>query len=73
MSQRQRAGRRPASQVDRARFLAVVAAETGQTVERVAEDIRQAVKLGWLVETPDGWQAALPVAVADPDWTGPVT
>lgn len=73
MSRRQRTGRRGATPQDRMRFLAAVAAETGQTVEQVAHHMRRAVEIGWLIETPDGWQAALPAEVAGPDWEGPVT
>ena len=74
MTRRQRAaGRRPLTRRDRQDFIAVLAAEIGQPVEEVAEHIRQAVDLGWLIETPDGWQAALPADVAPADWTGPTT
>ena len=72
MSQRQGA-RRPVTRGEREKFLAVLAAKTGQPVEDVAEHIRQAVELGWLIETPDGWQAALPADVAPAEWTGPIT
>lgn len=60
MSNRKRISRRPATREDRMAFLSMLAAETGQTVEEVAEHIRTAVQLGWLIETPDGWQAAVP-------------
>ena len=58
---------------ERRRFLVGLAAQTGQSLDEVAEHIREAVELGWLIETADGWQAALPAAVAGPDWDGPIT
>jgi hypothetical protein len=73
MSQRQRAGRRPLTGRERDEFLASLATETGQPVDQVAQHIRRAVELGWLIETTDGWQAALPTDVAPADWTGPST
>lgn len=68
-----RRGRRPVTPADRGRFIARLAAETGQTPEQVAQHLRQAVDAGWLIETRHGWQAALPADVAPADWTGPVT
>lgn len=68
-----RRGRRPATAAARGRFIARLAAKTGQTPEQVTEHLRQAVDAGWLIVTRDGWQAALPADVAGPDWTGPVT
>jgi hypothetical protein len=73
VSRRQRAGRRPVTGRERDGFLAILAAETGQPVEQVAEHIRSAVEHGWLIETPEGWQAALPADIAPADWTGPIT
>ena len=73
MSRGPRTRRRPVTHQDRRIFLRRLAAETGQTVEQVTEHIRQAVELGWLIETADGWQAALPADLAGPDWDGPVT
>ena len=74
MTRRQRAaGRRPLTRRNRAEFVAVLAAEIGQPVHEVADHIRQAVEYGWLIETPDGWQAAIPADVAPVDWTGPTT
>ena len=70
---KQRTGRRPVTRRQRSRFLADLAAATGQPLEEVAEHIRQAVDMGWLIETPDGWQAAIPTDLAPADWTGPVT
>lgn len=66
MSNRKRARRRPVTHRDRVAFFSLLAAETGQTVEEVAEHIETAVRLGWLIETADGWQAAIP------DQSGPV-
>lgn len=74
MTRRQRAAaRRPVTRRERAAFLATLAAEIGQPVAQVADHIRRAVEAGWLIETADGWQAALPADVAGPDWEGPVT
>lgn len=73
MSRRKRASRRPVAPGGRRQFFAMLAAQTGQTVEEVATQIETAVRLGWLIETADGWQAALPADVAPADWTGPVT
>lgn len=73
MSRRKRSGRRPATQSERNSFLAALATKTGQSVEDVAEHIRAAVEHGWLIETRDGWQAAIPAKHAPDDWTGPIT
>jgi hypothetical protein len=61
VSRRTRSRRRAVTQQDRDRFLRRLAEETGQPVEEVVEHVREAVRLGWLIETPDGWQAAIPV------------
>lgn len=52
--------RRVASEHDRERFYAQLAAETGQTIDEVREHIRQAVEQGWLRVTAGGWQATIP-------------
>jgi predicted transcriptional regulator len=45
---------------DRARFVAQLARELGTTPADVEANLREAVAAGFLVETPDGWQATLP-------------
>jgi hypothetical protein len=73
MSNRKRVRRRTVTRADRLAYFASLATEVGQTAEEVEENIAEAVRVGYLIETADGWQAALPADVAGPDWTGPVT